>query len=117
MKGRLIRQSYFRYVHFCTRLKEEGIEPMVALHHFTHPGWFEKEGSFEREENIPYFVDFAKRVYEVLNPHVKYFCTINEPMIVAFSGYILRRFPPKHNQLSGFGRGVEASFNGALPNV
>ena len=102
-KGEVDQTALLRYVHFCKRLKEEGIEPMVTLHHFTHPEWFEKEGSFEREENIPYFVNFAKRVYEALNPHVTYFCTINEPTIVAFSGYILGDFPPNKTnfQVSG----------------
>ena len=29
-----------------------GIIPMITLHHFAHPQWFEEMGAFEKEENI-----------------------------------------------------------------
>lgn len=82
------------YVDFCKMLKKEGIEPMVTLHHFTHPVWFDQLGAFEKEENIPHFVRFSKVVYEAMKDDVKLWCTINEPTIVAFGGYFLGSFPP-----------------------
>lgn len=82
------------YVDFCKMLKREGIEPMVSLHHFTHPIWFEKLGAFEKEENITHFVNFSKVVFAAMKDDVNLWCTINEPTIVAFSGYFLGAFPP-----------------------
>ena len=99
-KGKFNEEALNHYVHFCKRLAEEGIEPMVTLHHFTHPQWFENEGGFEKEENIHHFVNFSKKIYERLNPHVKYWCTVNEPTIVAFSGYILGDFPPNRTNIA-----------------
>ena len=39
------------------------LEPMVTLHHFAHPTWFEKLGAFEHAENIPIFVNFAETAF------------------------------------------------------
>ena len=71
-----------------------GIEPMLTLYHFTHPQWFEKCGAFENEANIPYFVRYCQKVFQVLSPYVHIWCSINEPAVVAFSGYLYGQFPP-----------------------
>ena len=42
-------QHYSDVIDACL---ENGIKPMVTLHHFSHPLWFEEIGSFEKEENI-----------------------------------------------------------------
>jgi len=91
------------YLYFCKLLKEAGIEPMVTLHHFTDPLWFTHLGGFEKEENIGLFVEFSKIVFSKLSSYVRLWCTINEPGIVAFSGYVLGHFPP--NQI---GSGLSA---------
>lgn len=41
-----------RYCDILDACLEAGLEPMVTLHHFVHPQWFESLGGFEREENI-----------------------------------------------------------------
>lgn len=75
-----------------------GITPMITLHHFTDPLWFTNKGAFEKEENIAYFVRFCTKVFERLGNKVTFWCTINEPNIYMFMGYILGHFPPeKHN--------------------
>ena len=90
------------YVDFCRELKKVGIEPMITLHHFTNPLWFEKLGAFEKEENIAHFVSFAQKMGEVLKGEVTLIGTINEPTVYAFSGYFLGSFPPNaHNPWKG----------------
>ena len=39
------------------------LKPLVTLHHFVHPTWFEDMGAFTKEENIPAFVAFCRRVF------------------------------------------------------
>lgn len=39
------------------------IVPFVSLHHFVHPIWFEHLGGFQKEENIAFFVDYAKLTF------------------------------------------------------
>lgn len=88
------------YVNFCKHLRKEGIIPMVTLHHFSEPLWFHQLGSFEKEENIKYFISFIEKVAPKLTqnylgkPLVPYLCTINEPAIDAFSRYVRGAFSP-----------------------
>lgn len=82
------------YVNLCKRLIEEGIEPCVTLHHFSDPIWFQEQGGFEHEQNIPDFVKFSEKVFENLSPYVKNWITINEPSVYAFQGWVRGVFPP-----------------------
>ncbi len=85
------------YVDLCKHLRDEGIEPLVTLLHFSEPGWFH-ERSFEDEENSKYFVAFVDAIIDELivpykgKPLVDQFCTINEPGIEAFSRYVMGSF-------------------------
>lgn len=82
------------YREMVVALKEAGIKPMVTLHHFSHPKWFEEKGGFEREENIEDFVRFSKYVFRHLKDEVELWGTINEPTIYAMMGYMFGDFPP-----------------------
>ena len=88
------------YLDLCIALRDEGIRPMVTLHHFSEPKWFHEKGSFEKEENIEYFVRFSDCIYRNLTQEyngkalVDLFCTINEPAVEAFSRYVRGAFSP-----------------------
>ena len=71
-----------------------GVTPMVTLHHFTHPLWFEDKGSFEKEENLDYFVRFSERMFSEYGDRVKLWCTHNEPGPFATMGWGMGVFPP-----------------------
>jgi len=75
------------------------IIPVITLHHFTHPIWFEEKNSFEIEHNIKYFVRFAKKMFEEYSEKVSMWCTINEPGVYAFQGYLRGAFPPAKKDL------------------
>ncbi|MBI2373187.1 MAG: glycoside hydrolase family 1 protein [Deltaproteobacteria bacterium] len=88
---------YHEVVNACL---ERGLTPMVTLHHFTHPVWFEELGGFERLENLDHFVRFAKRVFEELSPKVSFWVTINEPNVFVVQGYLFGIFPPGVSSVS-----------------
>lgn len=98
------------YVNLCKHLRDQGITPMVTLHHFSEPLWFHQKGSFENEKNIDAFLGFATKVFPSLTqpyqgkPLVEHFCTINEPAIDAFSRFIRGAFSP--GLLFNFKRGA-----------
>lgn len=100
VEGVYDRQKLAVYTQFCKHLKQNGIEPMVTLHHFSEPKWFHEKGSFEDEKNIEAFAKFSEFIYQNLTqefngaPLVKYFCTINEPSIEAMSRYVRGAFSP-----------------------
>lgn len=86
-----VLNKYREIVQYCNSLN---IKPMLTLHHFNEPLWFYQMGSFEKEENLQYFVNFCKYVFENLNSDVKLWCTFNEPAVCAFMGYVIGDFPP-----------------------
>jgi beta-glucosidase len=88
------RTAIQHYHDLCDELLKADIIPMVTLHHFTHPTWFEDLGGFEHEKNISYFVRFSELVFKEFHPKVHLWCTLNEPGIYTFMGYLLGAFPP-----------------------
>ena len=82
------------YSDLVDSLLERGIQPMVTLHHFTNPLWWEDLGAFEKESNIIYWIRFCSKMFEVLSDRVEWWCTINEPAVYASMGYVLGEFPP-----------------------
>jgi beta-glucosidase len=96
-QGKINHEAIAHYHALCNRLIEAGISPVVTLHHFTHPGWFEDLGGFENESNIKYFVDFSKLMIQELGNKVMMWATFNEPGVYVFQSYIRGVWPPhKH---------------------
>jgi beta-glucosidase len=85
------------YQDFCAALKAAGIMPVVTLYAATHPLWFDEQGAFERDHNISLFVNFAEIVFKALHEHVGMWCTMNEPAMCVFQGYMRATFPPGKN--------------------
>jgi beta-glucosidase len=103
------------YVAFCRVLRDHDIQPFITFHHFSEPRWFHQLGSFEKEENITYFMRFCRWAFPVLSqdyqgkPLVQYFCTINEPGVEAYCRYLVGLFSP--NRYCRFQRGAEFLLN------
>lgn len=83
-----------RYRDMLLALRERGIEPMVTLHHFTHPLWFEQRGGFLAPDAVERFARYAAFAVEELGDLCDFWCTINEPNVYAVFGYQLGDFPP-----------------------
>ena len=92
--GEFDEEAIAHYHRVVDALLEAGISPMVSLHHFTNPLWFEDLGGFEHRENIAHFVRFAERIFAELGEKVSRWCTINESGPYAVLGYGLGVFPP-----------------------
>ena len=102
-EGKFNNSALKHYRDVCADLEEAGITPVITLHHFTNPLWFEDMGAFEKEENISYFVRFSQRVFDTLKDHVAIWCTINEPAVYTSQGYFNGIWPPgkRNPQLAG----------------
>lgn len=92
--GKINEDALQHYDDLINELKTNNIEPMITLHHFTHPLWFEQLGAFEKEENIKYFVEFSKLVFNRYRNRVKFWVTLNEPNVFVTSAYFNTQFPP-----------------------
>lgn len=93
-KGKFDQNALRHYDELINELKANEIEPMITLHHFTHPLWFEQLGAFEKEENIKYFVEFSEVVFNRYHDRVKFWVTLNEPNVYVINGYFNPTFPP-----------------------
>jgi beta-glucosidase len=88
--------------HYRTEIKcmlSHGIQPLVTLHHFSNPIWFEKKGAFEHKSCIPIFRRYASYVISNLSDLCSDFVTINEPNVYAVFGYVYGTWPPGQTKL------------------
>ncbi len=94
LPGKFDEAALGRYVEMVRALRERDIEPMVTLHHFTNPLWLEEQGGWTEPETVDLFARFVGRVVDVLAPHCDLWCTINEPNVYGYMGYVEGVFPP-----------------------
>ena len=92
--GKFDQKAIQHYRDLCDSLIKNNITPVVTLHHFTHPIWFEDIGAFEKKENIDHFIEFSEFVFNGLKDLVPIWCTINEPSVYVSQGYFNGIFPP-----------------------
>ncbi len=92
--GELNREAVQQYHAFLQDLKSKKVSIMMVLHHFTNPLWFSKIGGWEKEENIPLWIDFSKKVVDEFGQYVKFWNTFNEPNVYASYGWLTGFFPP-----------------------
>ena len=82
-------EHYRRVIRCC---RENGIEPLVTLMHFTSPVWLIRKGGWEAESTIGDFSRYAAYVTEKLGEDIRYICTINEANIGLQLAAIAKRF-------------------------
>ncbi len=83
-----------RYRQILQALHDRKILPVVCLHHFTHPAWFEARGGFLADDAVPLFLNFTARAVAGLSDLCHHWLTFNEPNVFAAFGYVLGEFPP-----------------------
>lgn len=68
--------EHYRKVLTCCR--ENGVEPIVTMIHFTSPKWLIENGGWENEATVEAFKNYCQYVTEQLGDLMHYVCTINE---------------------------------------
>lgn len=75
-------------------LIEAGIKPLITLHHFSHPQWFEEVGQWTNANSVEYFLRFTKKIVSDLGHLVNEYCTINEPNVFVMDTFMDGKYPP-----------------------
>ncbi|HEY4079052.1 MAG TPA: glycoside hydrolase family 1 protein [Burkholderiaceae bacterium] len=80
-------------------MKSRGITPFVTLFHYVSPAWFFEADStgrkgWEREDALVQWQRYVEAVADNFIPDVTQWCTLNEPMVYLYSGYIEGTYPP-----------------------
>jgi beta-glucosidase len=97
-------EHYRRMVGTC---RDEGLMPVVTLHHFTSPRWIADAGGWTEEMVVDRFTRYSERVMEAIADDAGMICTINEPNIVAWFGYETGFFAPGRAEADGRSRATE----------
>ena len=91
--GRIDDTAFARYADIIGACAERGIEPLVTLHHFTHPDWAGED--FWLDDRAPErFAEWTATAAAHLAPLARYWVTINEWNIFALQTYVTGDFPP-----------------------
>jgi beta-glucosidase/6-phospho-beta-glucosidase/beta-galactosidase len=91
--GKPDRAALARYSHIVGGCLERGLQPLVTLHHFTHPAWL-GEDFWLRPDAARRFRDWAEVTVDTLGSSVRHWITINEINILAIGSWLLGMFPP-----------------------
>lgn len=102
-QGEFDSRELRHYRNVLGELREQGIEPMVTLHHFTSPLWFARKGGWTDRDSVRAYMAFVIRAVDELGDLVNLWCTLNEPNIYGANGWMTGEFPPGHHgDLRGF---------------
>ncbi|GAA3948227.1 glycoside hydrolase family 1 protein [Gordonia caeni] len=77
---------YRRMIDHCVA---SGVEPVITLHHFTHPRWFAEMGAWAHPDAVDRFAAYVEAVVPILSPDVRFVVTINEPNTLASVGSVM----------------------------
>lgn len=81
------------YQKIIDALLKRNIEPIVTLHHFTNPLWISERNGWLNNATVHYFERFTEKIAESFAGKVKYWLTINEPMVYVHASYITGAWP------------------------
>ncbi len=81
------------YRQLVAALRARGLEPIVTLHHFTNPQWLLAKGGWASPKVVDLFARYTRWMVEALG-EVRYWLTINEPLVYANMHYLDGTGPP-----------------------
>lgn len=97
-------EHYRKVIRCC---KENGITPIVTLHHFTSPKWLISKGGWEAESTVEDFKRYCVYIAAQLGSEMEYVCTINEANMGLQLAAIAKRYmkqmllPKKKSETDG----------------
>lgn len=108
------------YAEMLAEARRLGLEPVVTLHHFTHPAWLGADPWLPGAAGaaVAHFERFVRHTVEHLNAAlvarhrvapVRFFITVNEPNMLVLNTYFGRMFPSSPGAPWGFTPMIEAS--------
>lgn len=94
-EGQYCNEAIAHYRDEIEYMISKGIQPLLTIHHFTNPLWFEDMGAFENENSPEIFLSFTKKVVESFGDLVNEYITINEPNVYATQSLLWGYWPPE----------------------
>jgi beta-glucosidase len=98
-EGRFDLEALNHYAAVAAGCRERGMEPFVTLHHFTLPLWLAERGGVLAPEAPARFMRYTAACAKAMGEQVRWWMTINEPVILAVLGYLEGEWPPARRSL------------------
>ena len=92
--------AFAQYRQELELLIEKGIAPLLTIHHFSVPMWYENKGGFSKKENIEDFLCLVRLVVAHFGDIVSEYITINEPNVYAANSWCFGMWPPGHRSMA-----------------
>lgn len=101
-EGRFNMEAIAHYRDELQKLIAAGIRPMITLHHFSNPLWFEDSGSWLNKKAIQRFCSYTEIAVRSFGDLVSDWITINEPNVYCAFSFLQGQWPPGHCNLSKY---------------
>jgi len=98
-EGKFDQGQIEHYRKVILSLRAKGLEPVVTIHHFTSPAWFAQKGGWARRGLLKHFLRFVGKISGEYAGQVKFWVTINEPLIYSSHSYLFGAWPPQNRSL------------------
>ena len=99
-RGEYCEEALAHYREEIAYMISKGIRPLLTLHHFTNPLWFEDMGAFEHKDSPEIFLSLVKRSIESFGDLVSEYITINEPNVYATNSLLFGEWPPEKRSMT-----------------
>ena len=98
-EGKFDKDAVRHYRDEIRYMKSLGIRPLLTIHHFTNPMWFEEKGGFSKFENSKYYLRLVRLCVRYFGDLVSEYITINEPNVYAVNSWLFGEWPPAEKHL------------------
>ncbi|MFN6572645.1 family 1 glycosylhydrolase [Dendronalium sp. ChiSLP03b] len=85
--GEFSEEAFEHYRQVIETIRSHNMEPLVTLHHFTHPIHVEARGGLTSPDFPAIFANYATEVAKRLGPLARYWISFNEPSQLIY-GYV-----------------------------
>ena len=99
-EGKYSDEAIAHYREEIEYMKSRGITPLLTIHHFTNPLWFEDMGGFTSKKSPDIFMTLVKKVIESFGDIVSEYITINEPNVYVTNSLLWGEWPPEKKSIS-----------------
>ena len=113
-RGSFSEEALAHYRDEIEYMISKGIRPMLTLHHFNNPLWFEDMGAWECRESVDIFMSFAARVIDYMGDIVDDYITINEPNVYCTNALFYGIWPPEKKSIGAL---IKAFSNMTLAHI
>lgn len=94
-EGRWNFEAVEHYREVLNALRKRHMEPFMTLWHFTLPLWLSQKGGWENKKSVEYFARYAEFLARQYGDLVKFWITLNEPLVYVGEAYLKKRWPPQ----------------------